>query len=220
MKRQKQLLVIGAGTIVVIVVAVLLVIQFRPLDVPLTDDWDTKYAELTQGYSSDGYPQLGEATAPIEVREYSSFTCPACNQLHDTDINQILEYVASGDVRIVYVPINNIGGSGADESARAGYCAAEQGKFWEMHDILFHWQELVGYSERRLKLAAEEIGMDADEFGSCLDSGETRDKIQAGMREFRERGLNSTPSVFLNGVRLENPFTLAEDVANRVGGTS
>lgn len=211
-ERNRRLIIIGVVIVVVVIGAFLLISQLLPVDVPLPDGYEEKYAGLQQGTTAEGYPQLGDPNAPIEVKEYSSFTCPACNQLHDTVIDRILNYVEDGDVRIVYVPISNIGGQGADETARAGYCALKQDFFWEMHDIMFYWQERVNPSERRLRAAAEEVGLDTDAFNDCLDSGDTRDQVQGGLSEFRSRGLNSTPRVFLNGQELDNWSSLPSEL--------
>lgn len=216
-QARRRWMIIG-GTIGALIIAAVLFLTFRPVDAPLPDDWDTTYEGLTQGESPDGYPQLGDPNAPIEVLEFSSFTCPACNQLHETMISSLHDLVESGDVRIVYVPVNNIGGAGADETARAGYCAQEQDMFWEMHDVMFYWQERVNPSERRLNAAAEEMGMDVDAFEECLGSGDTRDAVERGMDEFRSRGLNSTPVVYLDGDRLENWTTLRTDIEQILGG--
>ncbi|MCI0713906.1 MAG: DsbA family protein [Chloroflexi bacterium] len=216
-QTRRRWTIIG-GTIGALIIAAVLFFTFRPVDVPLPDNWDTVYEGLPQTESPEGYPQLGDPSAPIEVLEFSSFTCPACNQLHETTISNLHDFVESGNVRIVYVPVNNIGGAGADETARAGYCAQKQDMFWEMHDVMFYWQERVNPSERRLNAAAEEIGMDADAFGECLDSGDTRDAVERGMQEFQSRGLNSTPVVYLNDDRLENWGSLRSEIEQILGG--
>lgn len=210
-QARRRWMIIG-GTVGAVIIAVILYLLFGPVDAPIPENVDTAYAGLPQTESPEGYPQLGSPDAPVEVLEFSSFTCPACNQLHKTMISNMHDLVESGDVRIVYVPVNNIGGSGADETARAAYCAQEQGMFWEMHDVMFYWQERVNPSERRLEKAAEEIGMDAGEFGDCIDSGETREAVERGMSEFRSRGLSSTPVVFLNGEQLANWGSLRSDI--------
>ena len=215
-QTRRRWMIIG-GTIGALIIAAVLFFTFRPVDVSLPDDWDTAYEGLTQSESTEGFPQLGDPNAPIEVLEFASFTCPACNQLHETTISNIHDLVEGGEVRIVYVPVNNIGGSGADETARAGYCAQEQDMFWEMHDVMFYWQKRVNPSERRLKAAAEEMGMDADVFEECLDSGDTRSAVERGMGEFQRRGLNSTPVVYLNGDRLENWGSLRGEIEQILG---
>jgi protein-disulfide isomerase len=216
-QARRRWMIIG-GTVAALAVAIILFFLFRPVDAPIPDNVETTYEGLPQTESAEGYPQLGNSDAPIQILEFSSFTCPACNQLHETMISNMHDLVESGDVRIVYIPVNNIGGSGADETARAAYCAQEQDMFWEMHDVMFYWQERVNPSERRLEAAAEELGMDAGEFGDCIDSGDTREQVERGMAEFRSRGLNSTPVVYLNGDRVENWSTLRTQVEQLLGG--
>ena len=200
-QQQQRMAIMIGGTIAAIVIALFLYDRYRPVDAPLTDDYDTKYAELERGTSPEGYPQLGNANAPIEIREFSSFTCPACNSFHQGILDNLIDtHLRTGQVKVVFVPVDSIpAGTPAPVTARAGYCALDQGMFWEMHDIMFHWQELVAPNERRLNVAAEEMGMDADKFADCMNDGDTGDRIDDGMAEFDQRSLSSTPSVFLNG---------------------
>lgn len=212
-RQQRMALMIG-GTVAVIVIALFLFNRFRPVDAPLTDDYDTKYAEIEQGTSPEGYPQMGNPNAPIEIREFSSFTCPACNSFHQAILDSLVEtHIRAGQVKVVFVPVDNIpAGTPADVAARAAYCASDQGMFWEMHDIMFHWQDLVGVNERRLKKAAEDIGMDGGEFGDCMNDSDTGDRVSDGMSDFRDRNLSSTPSVFLNGEYISDWSNLVAQV--------
>ena len=215
-QQQQRLAIMVGGTIAVIVIGLFLFDRFRPLDVPLTDDYDTKYAEVVQGTSPEGYPQLGDPAAPIEIREFSSFTCPSCNRFHESIVDNLIDtHVRGGQVKIIFVPVDNIGGAGADVTAKAGYCALEQGMFWEMHDIMFHWQELVAPNKRRLNQAAEDIGMDGGKFSDCMNDGDTGKSIAAGMDEFHGLGLDSTPSVYLNGEFLDQDWG---DLVTRIDG--
>lgn len=204
-RQQRMALMIG-GAVAVLAIGLFLFDRFRPLDVPIPDDYDTKYVEIEQGTSPDGYPQLGNPNAPIEVREYSSFTCEACLAFHTSIVDQLVRtHVKTGQVKIVFIPVDSIpDGTPARITAEAGYCAEEQGMFWEMHDVMFHWQELVGANKRRLNAAAEEIGMDGDKFSDCMGDGDTGRQVDAGMNDFRGNGLNSTPSVYVNGERIDD----------------
>ncbi len=219
-KRQQRMALMIGGTVAVVVIALFLFNRFRPVDAPLTDDYDTKYADIEQGVTADGYPQLGSPNAPIEIREFASFTCHACKSFHEAIVDSLLQtHLRTGQVKVVYVPVDNIpAGTPADVAARAGYCALDQDMFWEMHDIMFHWQDLVGVNERRLNKAAEDIGMDADQFGDCMNDGDTGDRVADGMRDFRDANLSSTPSVFLNGEYIEDWSNLVSRIDGMVAG--
>src|SRR5690606_1377779 len=114
------------------------------------------------------------------------------------------EFVASGQVRWTYVPVT-LGFPGGREGARAAECAAEQGRFWEMHDLLYEnqneWKE-----SRSLELAGAyggRIGLDPGGFASCYreDRGAGRTTVNnAAAQALRVR---ATPSFFLNGRLVE-----------------
>jgi protein-disulfide isomerase len=210
-------LLIGVGIVVVIIVGFLIFDRLRPLDVPLPDGYDTKYDNFPQSTTEEGYALLGNPNAPIEVREYAAFGCPHCGDLHKSDIDPLLKYIESGDAKLVYIPISNIAAN-AEETARAGVCALEQGRFWEMHDIMFYWQQRVSSTERRLKEAADKIGLDTDQFNKCFNSANTDNVLNRALNEFASRGLTGTPSVYVNGTRLDNPTSLYETVRDQVGG--
>jgi protein-disulfide isomerase len=127
----------------------------------------------------------------------------------------ILEFVRNGQVKLVFVPINRVGGPGADETARAAVCAGEQGKFWEMHDVMFHWQGRVNPSKPRIDTAAEELGLDTGDFDNCYDSGETRDTLRQAWGEMTGLGFNATPTVFLDGAYEPNPGAIPGKLRDR-----
>lgn len=215
-KRQQRIILAVVGGVLALALVLFLYDRLRPLDVPIPDGLDEKYVGLTQTTSPEGYPQLGEDSAPIEVREYSAFGCPHCADLKESDIDPLLPYIRSGDVKLVYVPVSFIAAN-AEETARAGVCALRQDRFWEFHDVMFYWQDRVGASERRLKEAASELGLDRDAFDECFNSEATDDLLNQARDEFRNRGLTGTPSVYINNDRLDNPGLLLETVQERVG---
>lgn len=84
-------------------------------------------------------------------------------------------------------------------AAQASECAADQGKFWEYHDILFDRQGGSGaFSRPALKGFASELKLDRSVFDACLDGGQKRRQVDADTQEAQVRGLDSTPSIFVN----------------------
>jgi len=80
----------------------------------------------------------GDPNAPIKIDEYSDFQCPYCGQFTETTEPQLMEtYVADGTVYFVYHSFGEFIGPESGGSAEAAYCAGDQEKFWEMHDIIF-----------------------------------------------------------------------------------
>lgn len=99
-------------------------------------------------------------------------------------------------------------------AAEASECAADQGKFWEYHDILFDRQGGTGaFAKSRLKGFATELNLDRAAFDACLDGGGKRKQVDAETQEAQQRGLNSTPSIFVNQRRFvgAQPFEVMQD---------
>jgi protein-disulfide isomerase len=148
----------------------------------------------------------GDENAPVVVVEYADFQCPYCGQFATEPEQQLeAEYVETGQVRFVYRNFAFIG----EESiwaAVAAECANAQGRFWDYHDKLFAEQngENEGaFNRDRLKQFAAELELDSAEFDPCLDTQEYREKIQAESDEARQVGINSTPTLFVNGRKIE-----------------
>ena len=80
---------------------------------------------------------MGDPNAPVKVEEYGDFQCPACRIFHESQEGQLIEkYIKTGLVYFTYTPFSFIGDESV-KAAEAAYCAADQGKFWEYHDMLY-----------------------------------------------------------------------------------
>ena len=87
-------------------------------------------------------------------------------------------------------------------AAQAAECAADQGKFWEYHDLLFDKQngENVGtFTKENLLSYAKELGLDMAKFEPCLKNDETLQRVVADTNEGRQVGVTGTPTFFING---------------------
>jgi len=141
-------------------------------------------------------PAKGPETAPITIVEFADYQCPYCTRAN-ASLKQVEEKYA-GKVRIVFrdFPLSQIHPNAA-KAAEAGACANDQGKFWPMHDRLFANQTKLAVAD--LKQHATELGLDATEFGTCLDSGKHAAEIKKSVEEGQRYGLSGTPSFFING---------------------
>ena len=115
--------------------------------------------------------------------------------------------MASGDVRFVYRHFIVIGQESII-AAMGTECAAEQDMFWEYHDAIFdNWNDARQnrFGIAWLQATAESLELDLPEFMDCLDSGRHFERIRASQIDGMGRGINSTPSVFVNGERVGGP---------------
>lgn len=144
-------------------------------------------------------PALGPASAPVTLVEFSDFQCPFCQRVEPT-LKRLRE--TYGDkLRIVWkdFPLTQIHPQ-AFKASEAGHCAGEQGKYWEYHDRLFANQQALQLDD--LKKHAADLGLDAAKFAACLDSSRYGERVRDGVSAGSLLGVNSTPTVFVNGRRL------------------
>ena len=140
-------------------------------------------------------PSQGSDTAAVTIVEFSDYQCHFCGKVEPTVHRLISEY---GDkVRFVYrdYPLPNH--SDAPKAAEATHCAGKEGKYWELHDLLFANQGALGLAE--VKGYAASIGLNSEEFLTCLDSGEMKPVVVASLQEGEKLGVNGTPAFFVNG---------------------
>jgi protein-disulfide isomerase len=144
-------------------------------------------------------PTLGPAAAPVTLVEFSDFQCPFCQRVEPT-LKRLRE--TYGDkLRIVWkdFPLTQIHPQ-AFKAGEAGHCAGEQGKYWEYHDRLFENQQSLQPAD--LKKHAADQGLDAAKFAACLDSSKYGERVRDGVSAGTLLGVNSTPTIFVNGRRL------------------
>jgi len=106
----------------------------------------------------------------------------------------------SGRVRLVFKDFPLASHNGAIPAAEAARCAGEQGRFWEYHDLLFVAQP--AFARADLLTYAARLGLPAEAFTACLDSGRYREAVKADVAEGRAAGVRATPTFFVNGQRL------------------
>ena len=187
-------------TIAIIAVGVLLVLGVLvwPYLKPV-GDIKTATAQQRQNIKDSSY---GDPNAPVKVEEFSDFQCPYC-QMFAEKLEPVLNstYIATGKVYFTYVPFSFIGEESVNAS-KAAYCAMDQGKFWEYHDILFANQtgENIGdFTSRRLSAFAETLKLNTSTFQSCMDSNKYQTKVLQDKANGEKRGVQGTPYFFVNG---------------------
>lgn len=165
-------------------------------------------------------PAKGAPDAKITLVEFSDFECPYCSRFAPTLDQVMAKY---GDrVKLVFrhLPLQNH--PLAPKAAEAAACAQDQGKFWEMHDALFRNQSALAVDA--LKARAVELGLDAQVFATCLDSGAKTALVAADAADARKAGIEGTPALFVNGRLIDGaaPYeqvaALIEDELKRQAG--
>jgi len=146
--------------------------------------------------------RVGDKNAPVTIVEFSDFQCPFCGR-HFQNVEPVLfeEYVDTGKVTFVYKHSAFLGLESV-WAAQASECAADQGKFWDYHDLLFTRQagENQGaFTKDKLLSFAEELNLDMTQFEPCLINDQTLDRVQADTQEGQQAGVRGTPTFFING---------------------
>ncbi len=155
--------------------------------------------------NTDGYPTWGNAKAPVTIVEFSDFQCPFCSRAIPT-VDRIKKEYGPDKVRIVFMDMPLPAHPRANPAALAGHCANEQGKFWELHDVLFKNQTKLEDSD--LKDHAKAIGLDMAKFDDCFSKKKYQDAIEKSKKEAEKAGIQATPSFLINGTLMQGaqPF--------------
>lgn len=142
----------------------------------------------------------GNESAAVEIVEYGDYQCPHCGAAYPI-IKEIEK--AFGD-QIVFIfrnfPLQQ-SHRFATVAAQAAEAAAQQNKFWEMHDAIFEHQEQL--SDAFLFYLAEQIELDVDQFQIDLEAAHTIKKVEDDFESGVRSGVNGTPSFFVNGEKFD-----------------
>ena len=170
----------------------------------LQNQLPTEQPKLPMKISADNDPVIGDPNAPITIIEFSDFQCPFCARFDSQTLPSILEeYIEQGKVKLVFrdFPIQSIHPN-AVAAHVASECANEQGKFKNMHDMLFDNQNEWNKQETVNALSlfsqyATEIQLEQETFDSCLTSGKYLQEIQKDIEDGRDYGVSGTPGFFI-----------------------
>ena len=154
-------------------------------------------------------PQRGSDDAAVTIVEFSDFQCPFCGRFSPV-VKEVLEKYPK-QVRLIYrhLPLTKLHPN-AQKAAEAAVCAQDQGKFWEMHDLMFAEQNTLG--EDALKEKAKRLGLDSKSFDECLGGGKAGDVVQRDASAADQLGIGGTPFSFING-RFVNGASSAQDLS-------
>ena len=143
-----------------------------------------------------GTPARGSDSAPVTIVELSDYHCPFCRRhVQQTQPQIYSEYVEPGKARHVFVhfPIDQLHPD-AYRSHEAASCAADQGKFWELHAKLF---EAPAKTVEELTAVAQGTGLDIGAFRACLERGPHREAVRQSVARIQKLGVSGTPMFFI-----------------------
>jgi protein-disulfide isomerase len=150
---------------------------------------------------------MGDPNAPVKVEVFEDFQCPRCKDYSDTVEKSLVEsdYIVSGQVYYIFrhYPFidQNVAGKESHQAASASMCAAEQESFWDYHDMLFvNWngENQGAFIDKRLSAFAESLGLNMEQFNSCLKENKYEDEINSDYDLGLRLGVQGTPTVFVN----------------------
>ncbi|MBL0170147.1 MAG: thioredoxin domain-containing protein [Gemmatimonadaceae bacterium] len=172
---------------------------------------------------AEGYLR-GDPNAPVTIMEFADFECPGCGQfaaLEEPEIRARIIDAGLANFRYFDFPLpihtNTLAAS------LAASCAADQNKFWEMHDAIFAGQDqwngqATGNPRKVLDGYAETLGMDMKAYGECYSSQRNLPRIQANKAAGDARGVNSTPTIVIGdrvypgGVRFDGLKKIVDSI--------
>jgi protein-disulfide isomerase len=154
----------------------------------------------TYQIATDDQPSKGSTAAAVTVIEFTDFECPSCAQAQPVVERLMTEY--ADRVRFVVRDFPLTQHANAQKAAEAAEAAREQGKYWEYIALLFRNQSAL--QADKLKQYATTLGLDRARFDAALDSGKFAEAVRRDLLDGQKVGVNSTPSFFVNGRRVED----------------
>ncbi len=150
---------------------------------------------------------MGDPNAPVKIVEFADFQCPFCLRYWTETEPQIIQnYIATGKVYYEYRSVGGFVGPESADAANAAYCASDQNKFWEYHDMLFaNWtgENAGDFTPDKLRQYAAAINLNLDQFNTCLNSGAHNDQVSQDVNDAKAAGVTGTPAFIVNGKLIE-----------------
>lgn len=203
-RQQRRNTLLGIGGVIII-----LVLLFASPTIYNAIKPAGAFVKITPvAYPQENGKTIGNPNAAVVIKVYEDYQCPSCKIFTDSVEKQLLQssYITNGQVYYEFKQYpfidKNVVTKESHQAANASMCALEQGRFWDYHSILFANQngENVGsFTDKRLQAFAESLGFDMSAFNKCFDANKYSAEIDADLQEGVKLGVNSTPSVFVNG---------------------
>lgn len=153
---------------------------------------------------AEGYLE-GKPDAPIQIMEFADFECPGCRQFATKTEPEVRKrMIETGNVAIRYFDFPLPMHQNTMSASLAAACAADQGKFWEMHDMLFEQQptwngQATANPKAVFQTFVTKLGLDEKAWNACFDSGKDLPRVEAHRNAGVARGVNGTPTFVIDG---------------------
>ena len=201
MKRYLPFGIVGAVALITLAGGAVL---YHAKGVPLLTISKNRLASGTGG--SESTHIRGQPDAPVTLEEFGDFECPPCGRLSDP-INQ-LERDYHSRLRVIFHHFPFATHQHAQEAALAAEAAGLQGRFWEMHDVLYReqaaWSKAAD-AQSLFNAYAGMLGLKIDRFKKDMESGEVKKRVNADQQEGAALGVTVTPTIFINNRALPPP---------------
>ena len=145
----------------------------------------------------------GDASAQITLLEYGDYQCPSCAQAF-VIVKKVQKHFGA-ELKFVFRNFPLEQHEFAEMAAETAQFASSQGKFWEVHDLLYKRQKDL--SEELFLDVAEELGLDGEALAQALDEGKYTERVEEDLKSGERAGVHGTPSFFIN----EQPLTGSYD---------
>jgi protein-disulfide isomerase len=165
--------------------------------------YNLSFGQKRIGFKIDERTCRGPKDARVTIVEFSDFECPYCGAA-----KPMLEELQKlrPQVRLCWMPFPLSLHPNAIPAGQAALFARDHGKFWAMHDALFENQ--LSLSEPFIKDLAKKQGLDVNELSKAMAAGKYKDELEASKEAGKAAGVDSTPSIFLNGRKMTLPISM------------
>lgn len=220
-RRERMIIILAITTVTLVIAGLLIAPSVRNAVAPVGDIVDITPKEYPQPEGT----ALGDPNAPVKIEVYEDFQCPACKSYTESIEPQVIDnLVKTGQVYYVFRQFPFLDDRAptkeSDQSANASMCAADQGKFWDYHAMIYaNWngENAGNLSDKRLVAFAEKLGLDMNQFNSCFRDNNFENRINEDLAAGQAAGVSGTPSVLVNGQIIRPGFVPSyEDIAAAV----
>ncbi|WP_372966096.1 DsbA family protein [Marinobacter sp.] len=206
--NKKPVLIAVAAVVVLVIVAAVYLLARPPAptsdDLPVATPETGEFPAMLDQFGTS----VGSEDAPVVVREFADYQCPACARFSEASQRLKKEYVEAGKVRFVYFDLPLRQHANAMPAAMAARCAGDQGEYWAMHDKLFGSQPQWSGTNDPVAIFtryAGDLGLEERRFRRCMTTELHKETIEQSLQAGVQMRVTSTPTVMVDNIRLTRP---------------